>query len=92
MKLKCIIPLPNLRPEFWRLPNLCKVSPQRNSLIKLIHYDVTKKALDSQIIVRAKEKLSQDGPSQGQALGINKRVKDRRSEVCTTVVQSKKKP
>ena len=36
-------------------------------------HDETKKAHDSQIIVRAKEKfkLGQDGRSQGQALGIN---------------------
>ena len=55
----------------------CNISPQRNGLIKLPHYDETKKmARDSQI-VRAKENrnLSHDGLSQRQTSDNNQLVK-----------------
>ena len=49
----------------WRLPNYCNVSPGRNNVIKLTHYDETKKRAHDLKIVRAKRnlKLSQGGPS-----------------------------
>ena len=53
--VKCILLVPNLRPRFcccwstrnvqltWRPSNYCNVSSCRNTLIKLTHYDETKK-------------------------------------------------
>ena len=57
----------------WRLPNLCNASPLRNNLIKLTHYDGTKKMAHNSQIVRTKEnhKLSYGGLSQRQASGTN---------------------
>ena len=40
----------------WRLPNLCNESSQRNYLIKLTHYNVTKKKAHDSQIIGAKEK------------------------------------
>ena len=74
---KCILLVPNLRLRLccclcikivkiaWRLPNYCNVSSQRNNLIKLTHYEETKKTHDSHII-RAKVNLylRYGGPSQ----------------------------
>ena len=75
--LKCILLVPNLRPRFfvveakknvklaWRLPNYWNVSLWRKNLIKLTHYDETKKMAHDSQIARAKEnlKLSHGGPS-----------------------------
>ena len=54
-----------MQTTHWRLPNYCNVSSWRNNLIKLIHYDETKKRAHDSQIVRAKEnfKLSHRGPS-----------------------------
>ena len=48
-----------------------------HNLIKLTHYDETKKRAHDSQIVRAKEelKLSHSTPSQRQASGTNKRIK-----------------
>ena len=61
----------------WRLPKYCNVSSQRNNLIKLSHYDETKKRAHNSQKVRAKENSSliHDGPSQRQALGTNQPIK-----------------
>ena len=55
----------------------CNVSSQRNNLIKLTHYDETKKRSHDSQIVRAEVnlKLSYCGPSQRQASGTNQPVK-----------------
>ena len=41
----------------WRLNNYCNSSPWRNSLIKLTHYDETKKGVHDAQLVRAKENI-----------------------------------
>ena len=48
-----------------------------NNSINLTHYNVTKKKAHDSQIVRAKEnlKLSYGGPGQGQATGLNQRIK-----------------
>ena len=75
--LKYISLVPYLLPRFcccwstknvkltWRLPNYCNVSSWRNNLIKLTHYDETKKMAQDSQIVRAEENLnlSHSGPS-----------------------------
>ena len=58
-------------------PSLCNVSSQRNNLIKLTHYDETKKMAHDSKIVRATENVKFDhvGPSQRQSSGANQLVK-----------------
>ena len=55
----------------------CNASSQRNNLIKLTHYDGTKKGAHDSQIVRAKEnlKLTYGWPRQRQASGINQQIK-----------------
>ena len=86
---KCIVQVPNLRHRFccckntkivylvWRLPNYCNVSSKRNNLIKLTHYDDTKKrAHDSQIVrSNVNLNLNHGGPSQRQASVTNQPIK-----------------
>ena len=50
---------------------------KRNNLIKLAHYDGTKKGAHYSQIIRANEslKFSLGGPSQKQAPGTNQRIK-----------------
>ena len=59
------------------LPNYCNVSSKINKLIKLTHYDDTKKMAHDSQIVRAKEnlKLGHGGPSQRQASDTNQPIK-----------------
>ena len=87
--LKCIKSVANLRPRFccWfstksvklagRIPKYCNGPSKTNNLIKLKHYDETKKTSHNSQIVRAKEnlKLSHRGPSYSQASGTNPRNK-----------------
>ena len=81
----------------WRLHNYCNVSSQRNNLIKLTHYGETKKRVHDLQIVKVKEnlKLSDGGPSQGQALTNRLKLYTRaviESEAWPTVVQLKRNP
>ena len=63
--MQCIININNI------------ILSSRNNLIKLTHYDETKKRAHYSHIVRAKEnlKLSYGGPSQRQAPGTNQPIK-----------------
>ena len=69
--LKCILLVPNLHTLkhknvylAWRFPNFFIVSSYRKFLIRLTHYDETKKrAHDIQIELKTNLKLSYGGPS-----------------------------
>ena len=81
--LKCIFLVPSAVKTHiffyiaWMLPNYFDVSSQRNSVIKLTHYDDTKKRANDSQRVRAKENLksSHGGPNQRQAPGTKKVIK-----------------
>ena len=88
MGFKCIFLAPNFALDsvvvktqnclaHMKAINTCNVSPQRNNLIKLIHFDEAKKMAHDSVIVRAKEnlKLNYSGPGQRQSSGTNQRIK-----------------
>ena len=56
----------------WRLPNYSNVSPERNDLIKLIHFDETKNGLATHRKSELKKlKLSHGGTSYRQVSDTN---------------------
>ena len=67
----------NCLARIWGFPNYCNVSSWRNNLIKLTHYDETKKRAHDSQKVRVKENLKyiHRGPCYRQASDTNPQIK-----------------